>query len=150
MNDTVEPIARMQREYYAAMSPEERMRIAASMYETARATVASSLPRDTTPAQVRYAIARLAGMALKCALMCRLDATGTRRGTHECAARGTETVGRALTAMLSAPPRSSASRRRLAVGQHAPGFPAAIGLTLQDVRVPVPRFGNDLPAGLVA
>lgn len=58
MTDTAEPIARMQREYYAAMSPEERMRIAASMYETARAIVASTLPTDATPAQARYAIAR--------------------------------------------------------------------------------------------
>ena len=40
------------------MTPEERMRIAASMYETARAIVASSLPRELTPEQRRYAIAK--------------------------------------------------------------------------------------------
>lgn len=58
VNDTAETVARRQRECYAAMMPEERLRIAAAMYETARAIVVSSLPRELTPQQRRYAIAR--------------------------------------------------------------------------------------------
>jgi hypothetical protein len=40
------------------MTPEERMRIAASMYETARAIVESSLPKELTLVQRRYAIVK--------------------------------------------------------------------------------------------
>jgi hypothetical protein len=40
------------------MAPEERMRIAASMYETARAIVEASLPDGLTLEQRRYAIVK--------------------------------------------------------------------------------------------
>jgi hypothetical protein len=40
------------------MTPAERMQIAASMYDTARAIVEASLPPGLTGAQRRYAIAK--------------------------------------------------------------------------------------------
>jgi hypothetical protein len=58
MNDTSNAVARLVAQRYASMAPEERMRIAAAMYETARAIVASSLPSGLTPEQKRYAIAK--------------------------------------------------------------------------------------------
>jgi hypothetical protein len=58
MNDTSKTVARLVEQRYTSMAPEERMRIAASMYETARAIVASSLPTELTPEQKRYAIAK--------------------------------------------------------------------------------------------
>jgi len=58
MNDTSKTVVRLVEQRYASMTPEERMRIAASMYETARAIVASSLPSELTPEQRRYAIAK--------------------------------------------------------------------------------------------
>lgn len=58
MNDTSDTVARLVRQRYAAMSPEERMRIAASLYETARAIVESSLPAGLTREQRRYATAK--------------------------------------------------------------------------------------------
>jgi hypothetical protein len=45
-------------ERYALMTPEERMRIAASMYETARAIIESSLPEGLTTEQRRYAVVK--------------------------------------------------------------------------------------------
>jgi len=58
MNDTAPIVAHLMRQRYASMTPEERMRIAASMYETARAIVESSLPSESTRAQRRYAIVK--------------------------------------------------------------------------------------------
>lgn len=58
MNDTTDTVARLVNEHYAAMTPEQRMRIASSMYETARAIVESSLPAGLTPEQRRYAVAK--------------------------------------------------------------------------------------------
>jgi hypothetical protein len=56
MNDTSAAVERLVRERHASMTPEERMRIAASMYETARAIVESSLPSGLTTEQQRYAV----------------------------------------------------------------------------------------------
>jgi hypothetical protein len=58
MNDTSTQVAKMVTARYQAMSPSERMQIAASMYETARSIVASSLPLELTREQRRYAIAK--------------------------------------------------------------------------------------------
>lgn len=58
MNDTSADVERLVRDRYASMTPEERMRIAASMYETARAIVESSLPNGLTTEQRRYAVAK--------------------------------------------------------------------------------------------
>jgi hypothetical protein len=58
MNDTSPTVAHLVEQRYASMAPEERMRIAAAMYETARAIVASSLPSELTSQQRRYAIAK--------------------------------------------------------------------------------------------
>lgn len=58
MNDTSEHVARLVAERHNAMTPAERMQIAASMYETARAIIASSLPSGLTREQRRYAIAK--------------------------------------------------------------------------------------------
>ena len=58
MNDTSDTVARLVSQRYAAMSPEERMRIAASMYETACLIVESSLPAGLSPEQKRYATAK--------------------------------------------------------------------------------------------
>jgi hypothetical protein len=58
MNDTSKTVACLVDQRYASMTPEERMRIAASMYESARAIVASSLSKELTPEQRRYAIAK--------------------------------------------------------------------------------------------
>lgn len=58
MNDTSADVERLVSERYASMTPEERMRVAASMYETARAIVESSLPDGLTPEQRRYAVVK--------------------------------------------------------------------------------------------
>jgi hypothetical protein len=58
MKDTSDTVARLVSQRYAAMSPEERMRIAASLHETARAIVESSLPAGLTFEQRRYATAK--------------------------------------------------------------------------------------------
>jgi hypothetical protein len=58
MNDTSPVVERLVTERHASMTPEERMRIAASMYDTARAIVESSLPQGLTPEQKRYAIVK--------------------------------------------------------------------------------------------
>jgi hypothetical protein len=44
MNDTSPEMERIVAERYRQMSPEQRMRIASSMFETARKIVESSLP----------------------------------------------------------------------------------------------------------
>lgn len=58
MNDTSAAVERLVRERHASMTPEERMRIAASMYETARAIIESSLPEGLTNEQRRYAVVK--------------------------------------------------------------------------------------------
>lgn len=58
MSDTSDTVARLVNQRYAAMTPEERMRVAASLYETARAIVESSLPDGLTREQKRYAMAK--------------------------------------------------------------------------------------------
>jgi hypothetical protein len=45
MNDTSPEIAAMVAERHRQMTPEERMRIASSMFDTARTIVEASLPR---------------------------------------------------------------------------------------------------------
>jgi hypothetical protein len=58
MNDTPDTVIRMVYERHASMTPEQRMQIAASLYETARAIVESSLPSGLTREQRRYATAK--------------------------------------------------------------------------------------------
>jgi len=54
MNDTHPEIARLLRERYERMTPQERFLIGVRMFETARAIATASFPRDLTPAQLRY------------------------------------------------------------------------------------------------
>ena len=54
MNDTSREFARMIAERYASMRPEERVRIASEMFDTARELVLASLPPKLTPAERRY------------------------------------------------------------------------------------------------
>ena len=58
MNDTSETIAHLVTERHRAMTPEQRMQAAASMYDTARAIVEASLPAGLSPAERRLAVAR--------------------------------------------------------------------------------------------
>jgi hypothetical protein len=58
MNDTPAAVERLVNERYTSMTPEERMRIAAWMYETARVIVESSLPDGLTAEQRRYAVVK--------------------------------------------------------------------------------------------
>ena len=58
MNDTAASMQRRVSEHYRRMSPQERMRIASSMFETARRIVESSLPPNLTRAERRLAFAR--------------------------------------------------------------------------------------------
>lgn len=58
MNDTSPKIEAMIRERYKQMTPDERVRIAASMFETARAIVLSSLPPNLSRREQRLALAR--------------------------------------------------------------------------------------------
>lgn len=58
MSDTSLEFEAMVDERYRRMSPDERMRIAASMYETARAIVHSSLLPGTSRRERRLAFAR--------------------------------------------------------------------------------------------
>ena len=58
MNDTSAAVEQLVSERYASMTPEQRMRVAASMYETARSIVESSLPSGLTIEQKRYAVAK--------------------------------------------------------------------------------------------
>ena len=58
MNDTSPRIEVMIRERYKQMTPDERVRIAASMFETARAIVLSSLPPNLSRREQRLALAR--------------------------------------------------------------------------------------------
>lgn len=58
MNDTSSRIEAIVRERYRQMTPDERVRIAASMFETARAIVLSSLPPNLSRRERRLAVAR--------------------------------------------------------------------------------------------
>jgi hypothetical protein len=56
--DTSPEFEAMVNERYRRMTPDERMRIAASMYDTARAIVLSSLPPELSRRERRLAFAR--------------------------------------------------------------------------------------------
>ena len=58
MNDTSPKVKAMIRERYRQMTPDERVNIAAGMYETARAIVISSLPKTLSRREQRLAVAR--------------------------------------------------------------------------------------------
>jgi hypothetical protein len=58
VNDTSPDFETIVEERYRAMSPGERMGVAASMYETARAIVLSSLPPEMSRRERRLAFAR--------------------------------------------------------------------------------------------
>lgn len=58
MNDTSSEFEAMVNERYRNMTPDERVRIAASMYDTARAIVLSSLPPELDRRARRLAFAR--------------------------------------------------------------------------------------------
>jgi len=58
MNDTSPEFEAMVNERYRRMMPDERVRIAASMYDTARAIVLSSLPTGLSRRERRLAFAR--------------------------------------------------------------------------------------------
>jgi hypothetical protein len=58
MNDTSPEIARLVADRHAAMTPEERLRIAADMFESAKAIVISSLPAGLSNREKRLALAR--------------------------------------------------------------------------------------------
>lgn len=58
MTDTTATVAKLVAERHAAMTAEERMCAAASLFETARAIIASSLPAGLTREQRRYAIVK--------------------------------------------------------------------------------------------
>ncbi len=58
MNDTSPEVEAMVNERYRRMTPDERVRIAASMYDTARAIVLSSLPPGLSRRERRLAFAR--------------------------------------------------------------------------------------------
>jgi len=58
MNDTSPEFEAMIDERYRRMTPDARVRIAASMYDTARAIVLSSLPPELSRREKRLAFAR--------------------------------------------------------------------------------------------
>ena len=58
MNDTSPEMERIITERYRQMSPDERIRIASSMFETAREIVESSLPASMSRKERRLAWAR--------------------------------------------------------------------------------------------
>ncbi len=58
MSDTSPQMEALLRERYRQMTPDERVRIAASMFETARAIVLSSFPPSLDRQQRRLALAR--------------------------------------------------------------------------------------------
>lgn len=58
MNDTSPKMERLVKERYRQMTPDQRMRIASSMFETARKIVESSLPANLTRSERRLAFAR--------------------------------------------------------------------------------------------
>lgn len=58
MNDTTPQFERIVAERHRAMTPEERLRAASDMFETARAIVESSLPAELTRYERRLALIR--------------------------------------------------------------------------------------------
>lgn len=58
MNDTSPEMERMVTERYKLMTPDQRMRIASSMFERARAIIESSLPLTLTRQERRLSFAR--------------------------------------------------------------------------------------------
>ena len=58
MTDTSPEIEKMVAERYRLMTPDQRMRIASSMFETARAIIESSLPPNLTRRERRLAFAK--------------------------------------------------------------------------------------------
>jgi hypothetical protein len=58
MNDTAPHFARVVAERHLAMTPEERLRAASDMFDTARAIVESSLPAELTGHDRRLALVR--------------------------------------------------------------------------------------------
>lgn len=58
MNDTSAIVAQLFADHHRDMTPEQRLHAAASLYETARTIVNSSLPQDLTREERRLAIAR--------------------------------------------------------------------------------------------
>ncbi|MDZ7645599.1 MAG: hypothetical protein U5K76_16060 [Woeseiaceae bacterium] len=58
MNDTSPKVQTLVNEHYRRMTPDERVRIAASMFETARAIVESSLSPGLSRRERRLALAR--------------------------------------------------------------------------------------------
>ena len=58
MNDTSAAVAQLVADHHRDMTPEERLHVAASLYETARTIVDSSLPQNLTREQRRLAIVR--------------------------------------------------------------------------------------------
>jgi hypothetical protein len=58
MNDTSPKIAALVAERYRQMTPDERVRIASSMFDTARAIIESSLPPNLSRRERRLAYAR--------------------------------------------------------------------------------------------
>lgn len=78
MNDTSPEMERVVTERYRRMTPDERMRIASSMFETARRIVDSSLPDNMTRRERRLALARrlYAGELPEAALHAFADWTG--------------------------------------------------------------------------
>jgi hypothetical protein len=58
MSDTSAKVAALAAERHRRMTPDERMKIASGMFDTARAIVESSLPADLTPRARRLAVAR--------------------------------------------------------------------------------------------
>lgn len=58
MNDTSPKMKAMIRERYRQMTPDERVKICADMFEAARAIVISSLPKNLSRRDLRLAVAR--------------------------------------------------------------------------------------------
>jgi hypothetical protein len=58
VSDTSSEMDKMVAERYKLMTPERRMRIASSMFETARAIIESSLPLNLTRRERRLAFAK--------------------------------------------------------------------------------------------
>lgn len=78
MSDTSPKMERLVAERYRQMTPDQRMRIASSMFETARKIVESSLPPNLTRRERRLAFARrlYAGELPEAALQAFADWTG--------------------------------------------------------------------------
>jgi hypothetical protein len=58
VKDTSPEFEKMVTERYRRMTPDQRMRIASSMFETARAIIVSSLPKGLTGRDRRLALAK--------------------------------------------------------------------------------------------